>query len=60
MSATGVDDVPIYGFLHVAALPGWTQIVREQLDKLRISGLYEKTTCSSSGSLGTWKRVTTS
>jgi hypothetical protein len=33
---------PIYGFMHVALMPGWRAIVLEQLSKLRSSGLYEK------------------
>jgi hypothetical protein len=34
---------PIFGFMHVALMPGWREIVQEQLWKLHASGLYERT-----------------
>jgi hypothetical protein len=33
----------IEGYMHVAAMGGWREVVREQLDKLRASGLHDRT-----------------
>ena len=36
-------EAPIYGFMHVAMINDWRQIVDEQIVKLRASGLWDKT-----------------
>lgn len=37
------NNAPIFGFMHVAMVNHWKQIVDEQLLKLKVSGLWEKT-----------------
>jgi hypothetical protein len=43
----GIDvlpsELPIFGFWHIALMPGWREIVSDQLRKLYASGLYAKT-----------------
>jgi hypothetical protein len=41
-SMAPIATLPIFGFMHVALLPGWRAIVEEQLLKLQVSGLYDK------------------
>jgi hypothetical protein len=38
-----IADWPIDGFMHVATMGPWREVVEEQLLKLRVSGLLEKT-----------------
>jgi glycosyltransferase involved in cell wall biosynthesis/tetratricopeptide (TPR) repeat protein len=43
IASVPASELPIYGFLHVALMPGWRAIVADQLRKLHASGLCAKT-----------------
>lgn len=45
-------ETSIVGFMHIALLPGWKEIVSEQLWKLHVSGLYDATKCIFVGLVG--------
>jgi hypothetical protein len=47
-----VGEAEIYGFMHVAMVNHWRQIVDEQILKMRASGLWEKTRTLHVGLLG--------
>ncbi len=42
-SPVDVTRLPVYGFMHIATVNHWDQIVSEQFQRMRDSGLWDKT-----------------
>jgi hypothetical protein len=46
------EEIPIYIFIHICCINDWINIFNEQIDTLKSSGLYEKSTMIYLGILG--------